>query len=297
MSLKVFYHNDLDGQCAAYWCSYIKNTKKEFHWINYGIPFPFKDININDDVYIVDYSIKPEEMDKLLKITPRVTWIDHHKSAIEMYNGYKKEIRGIRHENGIAGCALTWIYLNKLTNFGEDVIIPFKEKYFEEVPRFTRLVSDWDTWTFRYGVTSRKFQAGMLAEKTEPTEEIWKKLDNYGDAVIRQIVDHGELIIRYRDSWAKGYLEGYGFETEFEGYNCYAVNMGRCNSEYFKSIGGVDKYDILMPFVYNGKTWSVSFYSRKGIDVSKIAQKYGGGGHAGASGASFTELPFKRKGE
>jgi len=32
----------------------------------------------------------------------------------------------------------------------------------------------------------------------------------------------------------------------------------------------------------------------KTVDVSKIALKYGGGGHVGASGFQVKELPFKK---
>ena len=83
-----------------------------------------------------------------------------------------------------------------------------------------------------------------------------------------------------------------GFETIFENHKCFAVNLGNCNSEYFKSLPE-GKYDILIPFVYDGNIFIVSMYS-KTVDVSEIAKKYNGGGHKGASGFQVKELPFKR---
>lgn len=41
------------------------------------------------------------------------------------------------------------------------------------------------------------------------------------------------------------------------------------------------------------RRWNLSFYSaKKEVDVSKIAARFGGGGHKGAAGASaLAELP------
>jgi nanoRNase/pAp phosphatase (c-di-AMP/oligoRNAs hydrolase) len=96
----------------------------------------------------------------------------------------------------------------------------------------------------------------------------------------------------YRDGWARDYLK-LGFETEFEGAKCFAVNLGHCNSDYFKSLPrGV--YDIFVPFVFDGERYTVSLYS-KTIDVSEIAKKHGGGGHRGAAGFVCAELPFNKR--
>ena len=83
-----------------------------------------------------------------------------------------------------------------------------------------------------------------------------------------------------------------GFETIFEGYKAFALNLGLCNSEYFKSVDN-GTYDLLMPFSFDGDEWIISLYSRN-IDVSEIAKKYGGGGHKGAAGFHCKELPFKK---
>ena len=54
-------------------------------------------------------------------------------------------------------------------------------------------------------------------------------------------------------------------------------------------------YDICLSFAYLGDSWTVGLYSDdKGIDVGKIAVKYGGGGHKGAAGFVSNNLPFKR---
>ncbi len=105
--MKCFYHVDDDGKCAAFWvylsAGVYDGYESEFIPINYGMEFSFDKINPNEQVYIVDYSIMPDEMRKLLEITKDVTWIDHHKSAIERYTDFEIPIRGIRYD-GIAAC-------------------------------------------------------------------------------------------------------------------------------------------------------------------------------------------------
>lgn len=118
--MKCFYHVDNDGKCASYWVGKLAHPdiyETEFIKINYGMEFPFEEIKKGEYVYIVDYSILPAEMDRLLLITQNVTWIDHHVSAIARYDGYDKNIRGIRYD-GIAGCMLTYCYLKHMTSGG-----------------------------------------------------------------------------------------------------------------------------------------------------------------------------------
>jgi oligoribonuclease NrnB/cAMP/cGMP phosphodiesterase (DHH superfamily) len=98
---------------------------------------------------------------------------------------------------------------------------------------------------------------------------------------------------RFKDGWAKEYMK-LGFETEFEGMKCFAVNLGLCTSDYFKSLPN-GEYDVLMPFVFDGNQFIVSMYSTT-VDVSEIVKKYGGGGNKGASGFQCYDLPFYKIG-
>ena len=282
--MKVFYHVDNDGKCAAYWVKHFVNNNDGYETkyikINYGMEFPFEKIGINEIVYIVDYSILPEEMDKLLEITDKVTFIDHHKSAIEKYKEYDKEIRGVRYD-GVAGCMLTYCYLKHMTNHGVGKIKPFDESMTEDAPMFTKLIADYDVWTFEYGNTTRAFQKGISLFKNEPTDEIWEKLLNHND-IIDFVIAAGYTIIEYRKNMMFDYCKAKGFETELNGYKCFAVNMAMMNSDDFV-IDNVNDYDILIGFSFNGEEWNYSLRSTK-IDCSKIAMSYGGGGHKGAAG-------------
>ena len=293
--MKCFYHVDADGKCAAFWVKWFvgssfEDGEDEYIKINYGMDFPFDRIEDGEKVYIVDYSLPVEEMRKLLDITKDITWIDHHKTAIEKYKDFNEPIRGIRYD-GIAGCMLTYCYLHHMTQNGEGKIKPFTKDMVKDAPYFTKLIADYDVWTFEYGDDTRYFHVAFESEDFEPQSDNWIVL--IGERNESQYIKNGKIMIKYRDSFAKEYCESKGFETGVEGYKVYAMNVGLAGSDWFKSIDD-GTYDILMPFSYNGKykTWSYSMYS-KTVDVSVIAKKYGGGGHKGASGFSTEKLIFE----
>lgn len=295
--MKCFYHNDADGRCAGFWVNHLAvitdeayyEDDPEFVEMSYEKPFPMEKIRPNEQVYIVDYSISPDEMRELLKITEDVTWIDHHKTAIEKYDGFEHDIRGVRFD-GAAACMLTYCYLRHMTDHGTGVIKPFDLCMRTDAPMFTKLIADWDVWDLVYEDRTRQFITAFNCYDFNPLSDEWVRVRDVG--VISMIMEGADMI-KFRDGWAKSYLERFGFETEFEGLKCFAVNLGNCNSEYFKSLP-VGKYDAFMPFAFNGDTYTVSMYSTS-ADVSVICKKYGGGGHMKAAGFQCKELPFRKE--
>lgn len=298
--MKCFYHADADGRCAGFWVHLsagLKDVdgsfKSDFIEINYGKPFPFNEIRQGEQVYIVDYSIEPAEMLLLLEITKDVTWIDHHKTAIEKYADFPHEIRGVRYD-GVAGCMLTYCYLHKMTDRGVGEIKPFGMSMIEDAPYFTKLIADWDVWKFEYGDDTRQFITAFNAYDFNPASRLWDRFFAFPDEIAcGSLIQEGITMTAYRDGWAKEYCRTKGFETVIDGHRAFALNLGNCNSEYFKSVSG---HDILVPFCFDGDKWIVSLYS-KTVDVSEIAKKHGGGGHKGASGFQCKELPFKKVAE
>lgn len=302
--MKCFYHIDEDGKCAGFWVNelarHYDGYEKEFIPINYGMEFPFESIHPNEQIFIVDYSILPEEMDRLLEITEDVTWIDHHQSAIKRYENYPRDIKGLRYD-GIAGCMLTYCYFKHMVIFQHDngnvAAIPFNELMIQDAPMFTKYVADFDVWKFEYGDTTRKFEMGLQLYYTEPDcdagDNVWKAMLRYGWELVDEIISKGEDLITYRDNWAKEYCESKGFETEFCGYKCFAMNLGLCGSPEFKSVDD-GTYDMFIGFCFDGEKWSYSLRSEN-VNVAEIAMMYGGGGHPGAAGFSSDELLLKKK--
>ena len=289
--MKCFYHNDADGKCSAFWVKYFIGSilNIDFISMDYRIPFPLNIIEDDEDIYIVDYSVHPAIMERILEKTQNVTWIDHHKTAIEKYTDFvhTNNIRGVRRD-GIAACMLTYCYLRHMTTCGVGEIKPFHPWMIEEAPMFTKLIADWDTWTMKYGERTKQFIMAFNAGDFEPNGKDWQQCPSLPT---EKMIASGKAMMEFRDGWARDYLS-FGFPTYFQGYKCFALNLGMCNSEYFKSLQ-LGSYDIYIAFVFDGVQYSVSMYS-KVVDVSQIALDYGGGGHAGAAGFVCQNLPFSR---
>ena len=293
--MKVFYHVDNDGKCSAA-CIRLFYQKKsdydassiEYFPINYGWDFPFEKINQDELVYIVDFSIEPEDMTKLLSITNNVIWIDHHISAIRKYDDFNTNISGLR-VNGIAGCMLTYCYLFEMNGDKS-----FDISMTNNAPKFVKYIADRDVWKFEYGETTKYFSLGLDCEKNDPEDFIWDQLfDSDDNELMTHLINNGKSIKKYKDNYFSRYVNSKGFETELSGYSAYAVNIspGFASSEIFDDIDKT-KYDIFVIFAFNGIDWSYTIYSDK-IDVSLIASSYGGGGHKGAAGFHSEMLLLK----
>lgn len=280
--MKCFYHNDMDGKCAGaivykYYCrerEFLSNVTYDFISIDYKDDFPFDSISKDETVIIVDFSLqKPGEFEKLFDITKNVIWIDHHKTAIERHGDL--DVKGIR-QDGVAGCVLTWQY------FYPNVPIPY----------VVRLLGDYDIWAFEYGEDTHKLQAGIKLHETIPESNNWVMwLNNI--YVAEDLKSDGVTALLYRDNYYKDLVRAMSFFAEFEGYKIVACNAGLVSSQLFDSV--TDDYDLMMPFYFDGKQWTVSLYTKKDIDCAGIAKKYGGGGHKKAAGFQCKELPFTKR--
>lgn len=294
--MKCIYHNDPDGRLSAFWVKKLAfNRSREWPdgWkaipIDYKDSFPFEDVERNEAVYIVDFSISPDDMTKLLDITSDVTWIDHHKTAIEAYDGFEGAIAGLR-DTRYAACVLTYVYLMFLkphpgAKFDPDAVL-------EQVPIWTMLVGDYDAWRWDYGERTQEFYFGLMTEDTGP-DGIWAELleDDHKELplLVAQIENAGETIEKYRKQVSSEFLEAWGFESVLEGHRVLVCNQGRPGSRFF---GDAPGYDIVAGFVWDGRQYIVSLYSET-VDVSEIAKKFGGGGHKGAAGFRSKEMPFR----
>jgi len=270
----------MDGHCAAaIVVRAMKNQEDDgtgfgYIMINYNKDFPFDIIKSNEEVILVDYSLqKPGDFEKLLEITNHIVWIDHHKT--EKWIHLENKIKGIR-QDGISACELTWNY------FFPD----------QPIPRVVELLGDYDIWAFKFGEITNNLQAGIKLYDVKPNSSNWN--DWLSPTYIpTDELRAGEIALKYRNSYYDSLIESWAFYTRFEGYEAIACNAGNVSSQLFDSV--VDSFfDIMIAFVYDGKRWSISLYTKKDIDVSEIAKKYGGGGHKQAAGFQCDTLPFTK---
>jgi len=280
--MKCIYHNsDMDGFCSA---AILASVFPDIELIGAGykeLP-DLSTIRQGERVFMVDYSLQPFE--KMLELNKRcdLVWIDHHKTAMEAYEKSGAAIKGLRRD-GIGACALVWEHAMGDIN----------------APIAVRLIAQYDVFDHSNKKT-RPFQYGLRAtrETNNPKSGIWKGLLNHDTSetsAFSIIYNKGLHIWDYVTESDQGAAKAMAFEMTFEGKRMIAMNRSETGSLQFDSVWNSKKYDAMCIFTFHKNGWNVSLFTPpdSSVDVSPIAVKYGGGGHAGACGFFCKELPFE----
>ena len=87
--LVIYHDNCADGFGAAFAAWLILGDDADYVPAHYGQEFEPSYLSDIEErvVYILDFSFPREEMDRLFGSAERVTWIDHHQTAFEMWCG------------------------------------------------------------------------------------------------------------------------------------------------------------------------------------------------------------------
>lgn len=281
----IYHSRDLDGYTSG---AIVKRKFPDAIMIghDYGKPLVLPEYH-PEPIIMVDVS---EPMPKMLEIAKlcnyNFTWIDHHKSAIKEFNdfvGNGESFCKAVLQDGKAACEIAWEYL-------------FPD---EDMPLAVQLLGEYDTWRNqnikKWEERILPFQFGMRMECSSPeTFPVSYFSDNSPDGVwpIQCVINNGKTILKYQSQVNEKACHG-AFEFEFEGLRAICLNGGGFNSDVFKSVYNPEKHDIMMPFCFNGKFWTISLYTTHDhIDCSVIAKLKGGGGHKKAAGFQSNDLKF-----
>lgn len=264
-----FYHcQDLDGLCSAAIIKYFKQDDVELIPFDYDYKFPWKEINRNSTVYMVDISLPANDMNLLNEMCDLV-YIDHHISKLNELD--LSRFRG-KQDATKAACVLTWEYFSV-----------------SRVPLAVSLLGRYDIWDLDDDVLN--FQNGIKIENTDPNNlYFWENLfdQHLEHNIVNSISYNGKTIRQYRETEDKNNIIRDGFEFKFRDYKVLATNVTKGGSLQFEGHPKVNDVDILMTFGWTNNRWNVSMYTKKdNIDVSQICKEYGGGGHRKAAGCHF----------
>lgn len=296
--LSIYHSSDLDGSMSGgivgYWSEKM-GYEVDYRPYNYGFPISQKDFNGYDLVFAVDISFHESDPWVYEYLGNRLVWIDHHKSAIEFKEknpGYFKGVQGIQ-KSGKGACELVWEYL-------------FPDS---KTPKLVLYLSTYDTFNkTRPGFDWRKteqIQFGCRQEYGISAKDMcnYLKLAELGlNDYIEDFRSKGENILDYLEKNFASKIKNYGtFIPEFmvEGLGTYrvmALNTNEFTSKAFEGLYDPRFYDIMMPYCVCPREGSpgkfdvrFSLYTEKsGIDVSKIAEIFQGGGHSQAAGGCMT---------
>lgn len=277
----IYHSRDLDGFMSG---AIVKRAYPDAKLIgfDYGQKLPMEEIPEGELIIMIDVSIPMEEMLQLAQHSHfKLTWIDHHISAINDYKKFTENQEDFLKpvlKDGVAACELGWEYL-------------FPN---ENIPAAVTLLGKYDTWRNHdqgeWDEMILPFQYGMRLICNSPETFPIIVFKNIHDMVM-DIVKNGKTIIAYQNTQNELLCKRAAFECYFENYKVICLNMGGASSQAFQSIYDESKHDIMMPFFFNGKKWIYSLYTTKeDIDCSFIAKKMGGGGHKKAAGFESEEF-------
>lgn len=265
-----FYHNDADGRSSAAIVRRALGKDTHLYEINYGDPVPWDLVEQAEHVIMVDFSMPLKEMQRMAR-GRRFTWIDHHISAINELQADSASWEGLR-DLSHAASVLTWQY------FFPD----------QPVPRAIFLIGDRDIWT-NADPDSATFGEGLNQQNASPeNDKLWQPLLDNDLQAVQELISYGSVLREARLRDIRRSVARLGQEVIFEGHSTLAINRRGDGDlgEHIRKLG----YEIAYCYIegpQNGKLVTfVTLFSDK-VDVSEIAQKFGGGGHQSAAGFSF----------
>jgi oligoribonuclease NrnB/cAMP/cGMP phosphodiesterase (DHH superfamily) len=268
-----FHHNDPDGHASGAIVRYALGNAVTLIESDYnGTPIiPWDLVEQAEQVIVTDFSFPVADMRRLAE-GRELVWIDHHKSAIAEFAGIADHWPGIR-DVSEAACVLTWRYF-------------FPQR---PVPKAVILVGDRDTWRWAEKDTGPFNESLHSHDHHANNAAFWKPLLEDDDpSTLEKMIEEGIWLREIKLRKVDRTMKARSFEVRFEGYRTLAVNTRGSGDvgNYGRDCG----YEIVYAYVdemrVGGLTTVVTLYSNQ-VDVSVVARRYGGGGHAGAAGFSF----------
>lgn len=268
----ILYHaNCTDGFGAAFAAWKKFKDKATYLPVEHQVPPPagLK----GKTIYMLDFCYKAPVLKKLVKANEEVIVLDHHIGVAEDMKAATAHV----FQNDHSGSVISWKHFN-----------PGKK-----TPRLLLHVEDTDIWKFKIPHT-REVSAAL--ELVPFDFRTWDKLvKRFESATFRKkFIEKGENIREYQMTVVKrAVLKAQ--EVKFEGYRTFAANSPVLASEIGHTL--VMKHPpIAIIWSQDRKRINVSLRSDGTVDVSKLAKKYGGGGHKAASGFAFPakfKFPWK----
>lgn len=288
----VIYHADCNDGFGAAFAAWAKlGDAAEYVPMHYSDD-PLKDITYEDrDVYILDFSVPRVDMERLLDRASKVVWLDHHRSAFEMWckdgarekfmqgeaiprSGAKPVSCHILLDNNKSGALLAWEYFH-----------PEKD-----VPLLIKMIDDRDRWQFKID-GSRELHAGLGAGYPMSFED-WNLLVPSGSPDwgknLGSVIITGATLLRAYDEQIDHSAEKAHQCTIRQGdwsVQGLAVNCPLHISETGHKLA-IRSGTFGLIWYYDGATGraNCSLRSNGDYDVSAIAKVFGGGGHKNAAG-------------
>ncbi|MBG9443684.1 DHH family phosphoesterase [Cytobacillus firmus] len=294
---RLYTHNDLDGVGCGIVAriAFGKDVEVRYNSVM-GLDYQIEKLlenekNIKDDfLMITDLSVNDENLirlDDLAKGGGNVRLIDHHKTALH-FNDYSWGRVKVQYEDGRLTAATSLLY----EYFQEHEMIQPSQALDE----FVELVRQYDTWEWDqnenikaknlndlfFMISIEEFEEKMteriMSSDTFEFDEFEQKLLDMEEKKIERYVRRKkrEMIQTFIGEYCTGIVHAESYHSEL-------------GNELGKEYPHMDYIAILN---LGGK--KISFRTiHDHVDVSAVAGKFGGGGHAKASGCSMGKDAYK----
>lgn len=271
----VIAHADCaDGFCAAWVAHTVYGDSAEYVFAKYGDPPPGVE---GRDVLIVDFSYPRAVLLELAAKARSIRVLDHHASA-------QRDLEGLdfcTFDMNESGATLAWKALHPDT-------VP---------PRLCLYVRDRDLWKWALG-GSKAVSAWIGVQ--ERTFAAWDELRIDLAQFMPDVIERGEAILKHIDAYVESTAKNARLYV-LDGHTVPFVNApGMMGSELVGKLAEKAPFAVGFFQRADGK-WQYSLRSRGDYDVSKLAERFGGGGHARAAGFEHVHPPadvfFEAKGE
>lgn len=221
------------------------------------------------DVYCIDFTYGEEGLDALLESARSVTLIDHHETSEKLLSKFATTHFDKNH----SGATLAWSFFHPG----------------EAPPYLLKAIETIDLWKFEVaGAKEIDAVMGLYDREFPIWDQIVGELEDPDKR--QQYIRDGALVLKAVERQVDR-VASHAEEIEFEGYRCLMVN-----SPVKVSYVGQKLYERMPPISLvwsrRGKKVIVSLRSDGSVDVSKLAEKYGGGGHHDSAAFAWTEEEF-----
>lgn len=217
------------------------------------------------EVYLVDFSYEKEEyIDEIARVAKRFVILDHHESSRARVERAPEHV----YDANRSGASIAWAFFHPDT----------------PLPRLMQYLEDGDLYRYALSETREVYSYLFVL----PYEfSAWNTLlaDLEDDAKRAKLLEKARAYTEFFEALAKRSIER-AKRVRFEGYEVYFAATHPDIT--MRSYVAHELYMKLPPFAIvataNPNGFGVSLRGDSSVDVSKIAAKYGGGGHPGSAG-------------
>ncbi len=225
-------------------------------------------IGRDTEVYIVDFSPRIEDLEKIINKAKKVVVIDHHIGVKEDLQKLSEKYSNFEYifDNNKSGASLTWVYFLGSNN----------------IPDIVKLVEDKDIWKWEFGEKTKYANTYLFLFTNKPEEVL-----NLLNQPIEKILEKGKILSDYTDYLINHFIDrAKEVFIKIGKYKVKAYNTGLFQSEIGNLLCEKFKEPIVL-FNINGYVVKFSFRSCDNVSPSalELAKLLGGGGHRNAAGA------------